>query len=923
MKRRGNAETLVIISALLCSALLLACGAAGDDRKQLQGASGTTPAATPMGMRSCTECHWEMANQWLQTRHGNLDKNNPSNLSYGGDPTILGIAGCATACHNPDLNDDVVATLYDSDYLITNVTGNAARPVVGCEACHGNGSNHNGAGPIGPYRESASQLAAGFVGTTTTINVTATTTTVPQPTTINVTATNTTGAIQINVTATNTFTRPAGSFITDGFTAGVNISTSGFANGANNGVFKVASVTATTIKITTSTLVTETGTGDELISASYTFTRPAGSFVADAFAAGMTITTSGFTNTKNNGTFTIAEVTATTIKITASVLVTETNTGGQLITASNRFTRTDAGNFVTDGFIPGRVITTSGFAKTQNNGSFVIANVTPLEIFLTTTSLVVEAGTGNESITSSAIMASSQFNTCTGCHELLDTTALIPTKAVAIATHRTGGPVLPASNDDNITDTHFATAGDFSAGANINDITGYAIDYSSNTACSECHYPHGPITVHREWANSAHADKTALGAWAHYKWSDANRTACQRCHTTTAYAAYANALETGNTALADGISAGTTPAMAAVAEFKPEMLKCMGCHKDNKGALRNPGAITANYDYVSSGTTYAKASHTFPDLSNSNICMACHTGRENGETIANLSTAVKFENQSFINSHYLTGGATMFATSGYEYPGRSYENLNTFLHDKIGSAAIPRTGTRGPCIGCHMSRPAGNGDHLFMPVIRETTLLAPPNDVVISGIASEVCIVCHITSNTVIKDIVNEQRVQYLEALEALDAELAVRGFHFYEANPYFFVSAAYNPAYTETGLCNQNLPIKNWQTGGTSEFHWNGSSCVSFAVAAGDTGTGKHNMGAAFNFNMLHHDKGAYVHNRQYVKRLIYDAIDWLDNNALDYSVGATLMSRCGGPPATGYCVGAIPYLLPNGVSGYNAERP
>ena len=63
--------------------------------------------------------------------------------------------------------------------------------------------------------------------------------------------------------------------------------------------------------------------------------------------------------------------------------------------------------------------------------------------------------------------------------------------------------------------------------------------------------------------------------------------ACQRCHTTTGFVAYADALRTGNIARAQMLSAGTNAVAALVAssaQFKPEMLKCNGCHTDNNGA---------------------------------------------------------------------------------------------------------------------------------------------------------------------------------------------------------------------------------------------------------------------------------------------------------------------------------------------------
>ena len=44
--------------------------------------------------------------------------------------------------------------------------------------------------------------------------------------------------------------------------------------------------------------------------------------------------------------------------------------------------------------------------------------------------------------------------------------------------------------------------------------------------------------------------------------------------------------------------------------------------------------------------------------------------------------------------------------------------------------------------------------------------------------------------------------------------------------------------------------------------------------------------LGAAHNFNYLHHEPGAYAHNRFYAKRLIFDSLDWLDNGALDGTI-------------------------------------
>jgi hypothetical protein len=565
-------------------------------------------------------------------------------------------------------------------------------------------------------------------------------------------------------------------------------------------------------------------------------------------------------------------------------------------------------------------------------------------------------GTGPISLLSStsgttlggAVPVSGQFVMCTYCHELLNTAGT----GTVIAAHDTGGAEAASANGNQfiITDTHFATPGDWSGtgGVNTKPITGYAMDFSDEQVCTNCHNPHKPPVENREWAQSAHADKNYLnlnstktgyfsGAWAHYNWSQASRTACQRCHTTTGFVAYADALRSGNTQRALDINAGLVSLVTATTNFKPEMLKCNGCHTDNRGTLRNPGPITANYDYVSGGITYAKASHSYPDLAGSNVCMTCHVGREIGDTVKGLidsalasagTISIDFSNQSFINSHYLTAGGQVFTVTGYEFEGRPYNNIPEYRHDKIGTPATQQlspyvnTGSNGPCIGCHMSRPNKNGNHLFLPVSRSTTTIGQ-----VTGIASEVCFNCHGPSPTVILDMVNEEKQLFTGAMEALrDRLLSQRQYLFAPYSPYFYVAAnGFNSSYVESGLCNQNLPIKNWQTGGTSAFVWDAvkKSCTSSAVTAGTAGTGKNNMGAAFNFNLLEHDPGAYVHNRMYVKRLIYDSIDWADDGIMNYSVGATLTALCAGGSPPAYCTEATTYLLPNGVLGIEAERP
>lgn len=525
---------------------------------------------------------------------------------------------------------------------------------------------------------------------------------------------------------------------------------------------------------------------------------------------------------------------------------------------------------------------------------------------------------------------SGQYNTCTICHELAT-------------------PFHTGSTDRVITDTHYddpATAA----------LEGYNLTRMSEKACSNCHNPHSAdITINQQWRNSGHGN-LAADPWSHYDWKTTARAACQRCHTTTGVTNFAN-----NQAAYDA-NYDTTPDTANdyshLTGSQLEVLYCNGCHVNYSGGMRNPGPITANYNVFISGVKYVDELYAYPDVSKSNVCMGCHTGRESGESIKQLNVdgqpgVADFSNLSFINSHYLTAGGTVFTATGYEFTGPSYANPSSYQHDKIGSSAAPNTGTSGPCAGCHMSTAE---KHLFLPVTRDV-------NGTITAVTSTVCTQCHPGGEALAMSpaMLENQKLLIHDALEALLRQLDARGYYFRNAHPYF-----YQPR-TTTGtvsVTNGSTTVTgtgvNWSTvvaGGTTPDYFKvnrdgtyykitavGASTITLETAytgatlagvgysiirsgsgggvknwltSGDTlndgsVTGKNNMGAAFNYNVLEHDPGAFAHNRYYSKRLIYDAIDWLDGNTLNDSVSATLNAL----DATDhpYKATAISYLLVGG---------
>jgi hypothetical protein len=388
---------------------------------------------------------------------------------------------------------------------------------------------------------------------------------------------------------------------------------------------------------------------------------------------------------------------------------------------------------------------------------------------------------------------SAQFNTCTSCHELLDSSGTGTNPSPAHLT------AAPTGTQYSITETHFAVA------KNGGAIAGYAMDFSSETVCTDCHNPHKNADINRQWAKSLKADKTA-SLW-NRNWS-VNNPSCFRCHTTTGFIAYANALGSGNSALAQQLLYGSlsTSPIPSAPTWKAEMLLCTACHTDNKGTLRNPGAYTASYIYNIYGsagtvpTIYSVASHAYPDIGNSNHCMLCHVGRQGGDTIKNMNsgavTAWDFSNNTVLSNHNLQAGGMMFRGVGYNYEGRDYSNPPQFMHDKIGTFdSVPATGTNGPCVRCHMTSPDGTSNHLFPLLSSTTTTVNGVARIVITSNPYGICSTCHGTNPVELLNLISQSKNNYIDAQSALakameSVDLYRRGTSFYRARDTQTISA-------------------------------------------------------------------------------------------------------------------------------------
>jgi len=486
-----------------------------------------------------------------------------------------------------------------------------------------------------------------------------------------------------------------------------------------------------------------------------------------------------------------------------------------------------------------------------------------------------------------------QFDVCTSCHTMQDNTGA-QTDMYHEKSSISIGRMIGDSHYDN---PATGLGSDNKALANGNVVEGYVIRTKSANPCADCHNLHSAdLTIQEAWGTSAHAGKItsnksaailaacnaanpgkdclvdtgldsrnkvktllelfeastagvatakaggalddhAGNGWTHYNWDLVSRADCQRCHTSTGLANFLDskinkttyvAADNNFGHLADWTAAGGSP--------QNELLYCWGCHNNSQtGELRNPGAIVETY----AGTPTVAV--TYPNVGKSNVCMACHLGRETGAVVA--ASTVNFSDTGFINSHYLAAGASIFNESGYEYAGQNY---TMGAHRNVGAA-----NGAGPCVACHMTSAEG---HSFEIVAKDAAG-------VITAVETTTCASCHGTAMTAAK--LEADKATFHTAMESLKTALANKGILFANAHPYFYKDLNGNgvmDAATEQVSTNA---FKNWD-----------------AVAPGK---GKDVMGAAFNYNLFEHDPGAYAHNRGYALNLIADSIDFLADGVVN----------------------------------------
>ena len=524
-----------------------------------------------------------------------------------------------------------------------------------------------------------------------------------------------------------------------------------------------------------------------------------------------------------------------------------------------------------------------------------------------TKTLRVDAG-WNPPVTVGSVTASTnaQYRLCTQCHGLVNPAGMLMGSGTS-----TSGTALVGHHETSwfriIGTTHYddpATAG----------VEGYNLRWNSSDPCFDCHGHEAKAntgnltrnaagkyvldttverTILTDWAKSGHgggiltakydaqdaypkkSDGTydrstgmtdavmAAGAdssWNADPWNSSGEADCQRCHTATGAKNYLSSQSTYTSSLNDYSHLYDWNAVDG--STQTEVLYCWACHSNTgDGTLRTPGAYKTTSAETLSYYSFEGASITFPDVSSSNVCIPCHAGRRNREYIATGTRS------SSPRAHHLSAAGTLFSEKShmlYEYDldgdgnfAEHYLNQSYFAHDKIGTAAEPGTGSNGPCVACHM----GGASHTFSVVTESGSA--------ITAITNQaLCDVCHTSAHGLMTPAKLEE-----ESAGALEAQAVLRA----------LVTGTGN--YTGAVISTSTPTLNDYGALQSSRYMDDG------------------------------YDVGAYAHNSYYIKRIIFDSIDWLDNATFD---GTILID------ATTYPEAAVWYGAPLSTSGtYTATRP
>jgi hypothetical protein len=299
-------------------------------------------------------------------------------------------------------------------------------------------------------------------------------------------------------------------------------------------------------------------------------------------------------------------------------------------------------------------------------------------------------------------------------------------------------------------------------------------------------------------------------SFRHWDEDGAVNGSCAKCHSATGLATY----------LEEGVS---------VSEPIANGLQCSTCHDAVPGY---------SLPAVTQVTFPSGASVAFGEASGSNICLECHQGRESTLSVRaateGLEADAVAEELGFLNVHYFPAGATVFgadARGAYEYEGSSYAGQFTHYEgfDECAECHDPHglDVTAEACSVCHDEVASGED----LRAIRTSEIDFDGDGDVEEGIAEEI--------ETVYEALYAAMQV-YAE--EVVGTPL-VYDEHTY---PYFFIDTN-----------GDGRPDPDETVYPNSYNAWTPRL-----------------LKAAYNYQYVTKDPGAYSHNALYVLQVLYDSL-------------------------------------------------
>lgn len=251
---------------------------------------------------------------------------------------------------------------------------------------------------------------------------------------------------------------------------------------------------------------------------------------------------------------------------------------------------------------------------------------------------------------------------------------------------------------------------------------------------------------------------------------------------------------------------------------------CSTCHDESNWPALHP---------VAEVTFPSGAKVTFGEDNSSNLCLVCHQGRESTVSVTNAVRGLDPDTPSdkirFRNIHYFAAGATLFGTDVkgiFEYPNKEYagrfthpQNLDTCAACHDVHALEPKVAA---CAGCH-------GDDL------SKLRMASKGDYDGDGDTTEG-----------LKGEVEGMAELLYAAMQAYATKAGAGILYDAHAYPYFFLDKD-----------GDGQPDKN-----------------DAGAAIGYNAFTPRLLQAAYNYQYVQKDPGAYIHNAAYVMQAMYDSI-------------------------------------------------